>query len=430
MCGIGGVIGYNKQLGKRNVKIAKAIFKGIETRGRDAFGVYFHPLGQLYKFPDSLTTFILNGGSIINADTQGGILMHTRAATKGLTSKLVNNHPFKSSISGRFILAHNGRITNDEETKTKYSLKYDGETDSLIIVNLIDYLVTEENKSVVDAIKFTMEELEGSRACWLFDTNTEDLYLFRNSNPLNYAIKDNYLYFASTDTILSTALEQYDMKLDIKEISEGKIYKFVGNKLQEVGEYKIGNKSTKWDDSFWYDKPQLNGNSKADFMGVTININEKSHEIKIYGDSLGVIKSKLITKFNGWTVNAIYGTKNNIYYDTVKVNSTVDPKFAVHSVLYELSGFMELEEILTTNGIIIKKMSRSPKMNSYNVTFEVTSDFVDIIEPQLKSKGIVLNSSNQFTLHKLKFKKMGRVKELFKEIGSIITIGEDGVKYD
>ena len=46
----------------------------------------------------------------------------------------MNNHPFHSKD---FVLAHNGMISNDEQLKSKFNLNYKVETDSYVILSMI-----------------------------------------------------------------------------------------------------------------------------------------------------------------------------------------------------------------------------------------------------------------------------------------------------
>lgn len=83
-------------------------------------------------------------------------------------------HPFE--YKGRY-LAHNGVLSNFEQLKQKYS-KYTkeivNEVDSSIILPMVEKI----------GLKHAIEELKGTFGCWLYDSNTSELFVFRSGSTI------------------------------------------------------------------------------------------------------------------------------------------------------------------------------------------------------------------------------------------------------
>lgn len=122
---------------------------------------------------------------------------HCRFPTKGDVKFSRNNHPFRF---GNTIIVHQGVLNNDEQLKKKYQFKPEGETDSWIIVHLIEKF-RQEGKSVENAIAAAHAELKGSWGVVLVDLLQPDkLFIFchTKSFKVNY-YPDDGLFMFSTD---------------------------------------------------------------------------------------------------------------------------------------------------------------------------------------------------------------------------------------
>lgn len=86
------------------------------------------------------------------------IFGHNRYATKGDKNNNINNHPFETD---KWVVVHNGMISNDEYLKKAFKLTYDTVTDSYIVVALLEFFV-DKGYSPIDAIKLTASHLGGS----------------------------------------------------------------------------------------------------------------------------------------------------------------------------------------------------------------------------------------------------------------------------
>ena len=179
MCGIVGIIG------KENA--CEIILKGLERleyRGYDSAGIYVanQETDHLVKAPGQLT----NLAQKLTPEITGTIgIGHTRWATHGVPSE-ENAHPHLSQ-GGRFVLVHNGVIENHLELQETYlnGLALNGQTDTEIVVNVIETLSEKEHLSAFEAFKKALEEINGSYAFALIDTqDPTKLYIAKNKSPL------------------------------------------------------------------------------------------------------------------------------------------------------------------------------------------------------------------------------------------------------
>lgn len=125
------------------------------------------------------------------------IVGHCRFPTKGDPEHNENNHPFEYKNT---IIVHQGIIWNDAELKEQYGFVPEGDTDSWIIVHLIEYY-REQGFSMIQAIAKTHEELKGSWAVVAIDKlNPNNLYIFCHNKEVKVCyLPDDDLFFFSTD---------------------------------------------------------------------------------------------------------------------------------------------------------------------------------------------------------------------------------------
>ena len=184
MCGIIGYVGG----GKDAETILKEGLKSLEYRGYDSCGVALITDSdiKINKAIGSTENLSLN-----NLDSSCGI-GHNRWATHGKVN-LENAHPH-SSFNQQVVLVHNGVIENSEEIKDflvnkKYT--FQGETDSEILVNLIEYYYRKD-LTPTKAIKLAIDDVVGTFGlAILFRDKPETIYGLRRSSPLVLGVGEN-----------------------------------------------------------------------------------------------------------------------------------------------------------------------------------------------------------------------------------------------
>lgn len=196
MCGIVGYVG--------NQKAAPILLDGLsklEYRGYDSAGIAVRKGNaepEIIKARGKLKMLseMTNWGK--NVDGECGI-GHTRWATHGEPSA-VNAHPHCSSDKN-VIGVHNGIIENYTELRTKLSkvgYTFDSDTDTEVMIKLIDFYYKKYGKGPVDAIVRSMMRMRGSYAISLmFKDYPGEIYAARKDSPMIIGFGKNGAYIAS-----------------------------------------------------------------------------------------------------------------------------------------------------------------------------------------------------------------------------------------
>lgn len=193
MCGIVGTIG-EKEL--RTYLIEG--LRSLEYRGYDSAGTSFLSNGDVttYRLPGRVADL---DQLVPHSLTASAGIGHTRWATHG-EPNFLNAHPHQSN-QGWFTLVHNGVIDNFRLLKRKLENKgmtFASDTDTEVIVNLIEYHYVQEGLTPLVAIKKTIEELEGSYAlAILFKDEPNRLYFAKLHSPLVIGKGETTHYLAS-----------------------------------------------------------------------------------------------------------------------------------------------------------------------------------------------------------------------------------------
>ncbi len=196
MCGIVGYIGHREAY-----PVVINGLKRLEYRGYDSAGVCIvdkEPV--IYKRKGKvaeLESFIANknlGGRI-------GI-GHTRWATHGEPND-ANAHPH-ISMNGKFILIHNGIIENYNTLKCRLEKRgyaFASETDTEVLVNLIEYIYLKGNVSAEIAVRLALIKVVGAYGIVVVcrdEPNT--LIAARKGSPLVIGVGENEYFVASDAT--------------------------------------------------------------------------------------------------------------------------------------------------------------------------------------------------------------------------------------
>ncbi len=198
MCGIVGYIG--------NSQCFPVLIKGLhrlEYRGYDSAGVAI--LNQnnelnLYKTRGKVADL---ENFCQSKDIAGSIgIAHTRWATHGEPND-INAHPHMSA-DGNIAIVHNGTIENYNMLKqalTKHGCEFKSETDTEVLVQLIQYVKETNNCTLIEAVTEALSQVVGAYAIAVVDRNTPDTIIAaRKSSPLVIGIGEDATYLASDAT--------------------------------------------------------------------------------------------------------------------------------------------------------------------------------------------------------------------------------------
>ncbi|MEY3100749.1 MAG: hypothetical protein RIS63_1653, partial [Bacteroidota bacterium] len=137
---------------------------------------------------------------------------HTRWATHGEPSD-VNSHPH-ASMDGKIALIHNGIIENydvlkKELIKNRYIFK--SETDTEVVVHLVDYIQKKENVWFGEALRLALNHVVGAYAIVAISSDYPNrLVAARKSSPLVVGIGSDGAYYCASD---ATPIVEYTKKV-------------------------------------------------------------------------------------------------------------------------------------------------------------------------------------------------------------------------
>lgn len=254
MCGI---IGY---LGHRNVyPILIKGLKKLEYRGYDSVGIAFFQEKKYNIFKTKGKVSDLEK-KIKNYKIRSTIGMgHTRWATHGEPND-INAHPHLSN-SGKLILIHNGIIENYTSLKTmliQNGVVFYSETDTEILINLIEFIKNKNNFSLSESVRMALNEVIGAYSIIVMDNeNNNEMIVAKLGSPLAIGIGEKEFFIGSdvssfieyTRNVLylddsEMAIIKYGQKIDIRKIiNNNKVnhtIKELKIKLEEIekGEYE------------------------------------------------------------------------------------------------------------------------------------------------------------------------------------------------
>ena len=198
MCGIVAYIGN-----KDPKPILMEGLRRLEYRGYDSAGILVcnNSKSQLSKIAGKVNALskILENKTDITPHLGIG---HTRWATHGIPNE-INAHPH-SSNSGKLFIVHNGIIENYDTLKMELisrGYSFYSDTDSEVLVNLIQEIQIKENIKLPDAVQLALNQVVGAFGIVVCDIfNPEELVVARLGSPLAIGLGENSFYVGSDAT--------------------------------------------------------------------------------------------------------------------------------------------------------------------------------------------------------------------------------------
>jgi glucosamine--fructose-6-phosphate aminotransferase (isomerizing) len=193
MCGIVGYIGK-----KEAFPILLKGLKRLEYRGYDSAGIaVLNGALHVYKKAGKVTELeSFTDGKDVSATIGIG---HTRWATHGEPNDC-NAHPHLSN-SGNIALIHNGIIENYDAIKKELQKRgyvFHSDTDTEVLVNLIEEVRKQDKSSLEDAVRTALNEVVGAYAIVVIDRNDPNhLIAARKGSPLVIGVGEDEFFIAS-----------------------------------------------------------------------------------------------------------------------------------------------------------------------------------------------------------------------------------------
>lgn len=206
MCGIVGFTGKQQAAPILLDGLSKLEYRGYDSAGlavRDG-----EKLAEVVKAKGRLSNLLekTDGGNAL-AGTCG--IGHTRWATHGEPS-VTNAHPHVSGnctgsgsgeVESEVVGVHNGIIENYQELKDKlqkHGYTFYSQTDTEVVIKLVDYYYKKYKLGPIDAIAKTMVRVRGSYALELmFKDYPGEIWVARKDSPMIIGISDGETYVAS-----------------------------------------------------------------------------------------------------------------------------------------------------------------------------------------------------------------------------------------
>lgn len=198
MCGIVGYLG-NKQA----YDILINGLHRLEYRGYDSSGVAIEDCAgdmHIYKSRGKVSNL---EDAVKGKSTEGTLgIAHTRWATHGVPND-INAHP-QTNGDNTLALVHNGTIENYgvlREALISHGYEFRSETDTEVLVQLIDYVLKENNCTLAEAVRGALKEVIGAYAIAVIERNNPDVMVVaRKSSPLVLGLGKDETFIASDAT--------------------------------------------------------------------------------------------------------------------------------------------------------------------------------------------------------------------------------------
>ncbi|MCR4792083.1 MAG: glutamine--fructose-6-phosphate transaminase (isomerizing) [Lachnospiraceae bacterium] len=246
MCGIVGYVGKKQAAPILLEGLSKLEYRGYDSAGlavRDgeAPAEVVKEKGKLKELSDKV-----DGGRALKGTCGIG---HTRWATHGAPSQ-INAHPHVSgncarsgsgAVESEVVGVHNGIIENYQELKEKlekHGYQFYSQTDTEVLIKLVDYYYKKYKIGPVDALAKTMVRVRGSYALEvMFTDHPGEIWVARKESPMIIGITDGDCYIASdVPAILKYTRQVYYIgNLEMARLCDGKaeFYNLDGDRIEK-----------------------------------------------------------------------------------------------------------------------------------------------------------------------------------------------------
>ena len=246
MCGIVGYTGSGQAAPILLDGLAK-----LEYRGYDSAGLAVRDGSEKVKVVKAKGRLRVLAEKTNNGEAVTGTcgIGHTRWATHGEPSER-NAHPHVSGSladaklrtdDSEVVGVHNGIIENFQELKDKllrHGYTFYSQTDTEVVVKLVDYYYNKYHMGPIDAITRTMVRIRGSYAlAVMFRDYPGEIYAARKDSPMIIGVTDGETYVASdVPAILKYTRQVYYIgNLELAKLSAGHaaFYNLDGDEIEK-----------------------------------------------------------------------------------------------------------------------------------------------------------------------------------------------------
>ena len=215
MCGIIGYVGSNN-----GIDVVIEGLKRLEYRGYDSAGICYLKASKL--FVQKKQGKVSDLEKLIKKGLSKGLVMgHTRWATHGKPNNK-NAHPH-ISMGQKLAIVHNGIIENYDSIKEgliQRGYKFKSETDTEVLVNLIEYIQNDLNVSLLEAVQQTLTQVIGAYSIAVICVDEPDnMVLAKKGSPLIIGVGKNE-YFIASDPAPFLKYTKRAIYLDDGEVAE------------------------------------------------------------------------------------------------------------------------------------------------------------------------------------------------------------------
>ena len=188
----------------------------LQNRGYDSAGIGYINEDNTLSILKSVTNYNLDSMKDLKnkvleiSDKSKVAIAHTRWATHGGISEK-NCHPHYSTNMD-IALVHNGIIENFMELKTfllEKGLKFNSETDSEVIVKLIEYYLWNLGHSIEISIKLSILRLKGTYGLGIIYVPNKSVFLVKKGSPLIIGENNKYIIACSEESGLNNLVNNY-----------------------------------------------------------------------------------------------------------------------------------------------------------------------------------------------------------------------------